>query len=171
MICPQQRIGRIGGLVVLGALALMSGCQSAQPASPIGQIVAIGDGTVSFLRWPDGPAVMICCDVQAGTSSQGDRISGPPWVRKVEGSVASKDGRQVNWEVETTDGRSVKCRVDGKEYDPAKGTLFLVRTKGGKTEVEQLSRDLSAVQPVAESCQKFAENDPAVSKLLGKGSD
>ncbi|HJZ58808.1 MAG TPA: hypothetical protein VKE74_27950 [Gemmataceae bacterium] len=61
--------------------------------------------------------------------------------------------------------------MDGKDYDLAKGTLFLVRTKGGKTEVEQLSRDLSAVQPEPESCKTFAQKDPAVSQLLGKGSD
>jgi hypothetical protein len=65
------------------------------------------------------------------------------------------------------DGRTVKFSLDGKEYDLSKGNLFLVRTKGGKTEVEQLSRDLSAVNPDVESCKDFARKDPAVSKFVG----
>jgi hypothetical protein len=128
-----------------------------------------GSGSVVYLRWKDGPAVMICSDTQGGATSSGDSISGPPWVRKVDGVEASKDGRRFAWQMETTDGRSVKCRVDGKEYDLASGTLFLVKTKGGKTEVEQLSRDLSPVQPEPESCKTFVRQDPAASKLLGQG--
>src|SRR5262245_62244048 len=104
--------------------------------------------------------MMICSDTGEGTTSSKDSSAGPPWVRKVEGFAASKDGRRFDWQLETTDGRSVKCRVAGKEYDLAKGALFLVKTKGGKAEVEQLSRDLSAVQPEVESCKAFVRKDP-----------
>jgi hypothetical protein len=69
---------------------------------------------------------MICSDIGAGTTSSKDSISGPPWVRKVEGFASSKDGRRFDWQLETSDGRTVKCLVDGKEYDLAQGTLFLV---------------------------------------------
>ena len=114
---------------------------------------------------------MICSDIRGGQSSAGETISGPPYVRKEKGFKSSPDGRRFDWELETTDGRGIKCRLDGKDYDLSKGALFLVKTKGGKTEVEQLSRDLSAVQAEAESCKDFAQKEPAVSKLLGKGSD
>ena len=114
---------------------------------------------------------MICGRTGGTSTSYTDGLSGPPWVRTVKGSVSSKDGRRVNWQLETTDGRSVKCHVEGREYDLAKGTLFLVKAEGGKTEVEQLSRDLSAVQLEATSCKDFVRKDVAVSKLLGKGND
>lgn len=114
---------------------------------------------------------MICSDIQGGASSSGENISGPPWVRKEEGFASSLDGRRFDWQLATTDGRSVQCRLDGKEYDLSKGTLFLVKTKGGKNEVEQLSRDLSAVQPEVDSCKAFARKDPAVSKFLGMGAE
>jgi hypothetical protein len=174
MISPKRWAGLSFVLVLVG-LPVSSGCQqpaaSQQPASPAGLSLAEGGGSVAFLRWKDGPAVMICSDIQGGTSSSRDSVSGPPWVRKVEGSASSKDGRRFDWQLETTDGRSVRGRVDGKEYDLAKGALFLVKTKGGKTEVEQRRRDLSAVQPELESCRAFVRKDPAVSKLLGTGGD
>jgi hypothetical protein len=101
----------------------------------------------------------------------GGRLSGPPPIWKEKGFESSPDGRRFDWQLEKTDGRSVNCQVDGKEYDLAKGTLFLVKTKGGKTEVEQLSRDLSAVKPDTESCKDFARKDSTLSKFLGTGND
>src|SRR5262249_15265738 len=112
-----------------------------------------------------------CSATEGGTTSSQDSISGPPWGRRVEGFASSKDGRRFDWQLETTDRRGVKCRVDGKEYDLAKGALFLFKTRGGKTEVEQLSRDQSGVQREVASCTAFVRKEPAVSKLLGKGSD
>jgi len=128
-------------------------------------------GTLVFLRWKDGPDVMICCDIWEG-GSHGHKVSGgPPWVEQQIGTLASHDGRSFSYELETTDGRGLKCRLDGKEYDLAKGTLFLVNTKGAKRKMEQLSRDLSAVQPEVESCKDFARKDPALNKFFGPGAD
>ena len=95
----------------------------------------------------------------------------PPLISKEEGVQSSGDGRRFEWSMQTSDGRTVKGRLDGKEYDLAKGTLFLVKTKGGKTEVEQLSTDLSAVQPDAKNIEKFARKDAVLSKFLGIKAD
>jgi hypothetical protein len=120
---------------------------------------------------------MICSDFNPGsdkkpvhTSSKSSNDS-PPLVSKEEGVQSAGDGRRLEWSMETSDGRTVKCRLDGKEYDLAKGTLFLVRTKGGKTEAEQLSTDLSAVQTDAKSLEDFARKDAAVSKFLAIQGD
>jgi hypothetical protein len=142
-----------------------------EPQSPAGLSMAIGRGSLAFYRWKDGPTVIICCDIQGGSGSMGESFSGPPWVRKETGSLASPDGRRCDWELETTDGRHVTVHLDNKEYDLQKGTVFLVKTKGGKTEVEQFSRDLSSVQPDNESCKEFARKDSAMSTFLGMGND
>ncbi len=164
--------GRNLGLVLL-CLVTSSGCTRQQPPSPTGlSMTNVGGGSLVFYRWDEGPAaVMICSDIQAGASSEGERLSGPPPVRKEIGFISSPDGRRFDWQLETSDGRSVNCQLDGKEYDLTKGTLFLVTTKGGKATVEQLSRDLSAVQPEVESCKGFARMDTAVSKFLGTGAN
>jgi hypothetical protein len=169
MMSPKRLPGRSFVLVLICLLA--SSCAQRAPASPDSLYTTIEDGSIVFFRWKDGPTVMICSDIQAGATSSGENISGPPWLRKEEGFISSVDGRRLDWQVETTAGRSVKCRLDGKEYDLAKGTLFLVKTKGGKTEMEQLSRDLSAVQPDSASCKDFARKDAAVSKLLETAAD
>jgi hypothetical protein len=116
---------------------------------------------------------MICSDFNPGADKKPVHTSGnssntyPPLVSKEEGVQSSGDGRRFEWSLETGDGRAVKCRLDGKEYHLAKGKLFLVKTKGGKTEVEQLSTDVSAVSTDAKSIEDFARMDSAVSKFLG----
>jgi hypothetical protein len=120
---------------------------------------------------------MICSDFNPGSDKkpvQGSIKSSnaySPLISKEEGVQSSGDGRRFEWLMETADGRSVKCRLGGKDYDLGKGTLFLVKTKGGKTEVEQLSIDVSAVQTDAKSLEDFARKDAAVSKFLAIKAD
>jgi len=132
---------------------------------------------VVLVRWKDGPAVMLCSDI-GGRSDKAPVHSSitssnavSPLTSKEEGVQSAGDGRRFEWSLETVDGRTVKCHLDGKEYDLGKGTLFLVKTKGGKTEVEQLTKDLSAVQPAAPSLEEFAGKDAVVGKFLGIKSD
>jgi hypothetical protein len=170
MMSPKSSDGR--NLWLFLACLLISSCTDPQgpgPPSPAGITVSLGTGTVAYYRWPDGPVLMICTDVQGSTNS-GDSISGPPWIRKEQGAASSPDGRKVEWQLETTDGRNIQCRLDGKEYDLSKGALFLVKSKGGPTEVQQICRDLSAVAPDANSCMEFARKDPEVSTFLGPGA-
>jgi hypothetical protein len=162
------------GLGVVLVSWLVSGCKgslqgSQAPASPAGIQTTVGNGSVVFYRWQEGPTVMIWSDVTDGSSSSGASAGGPPWHCTVNGYKSAPDGRRFEWRLTTTDGQTVQCFLDGKEYDLSQGTLFLVKTKGGKTEIEQLKQDLTAVQPDAESCKEFAEKDPAVSKFLGQG--
>lgn len=168
--------GRTLGLLLL--FVAFSGCRQQPVEIPrSGASAAIGDGTVIFVRWKDGPAVMICSDFNPRSDKPPVQTSGQsgnataPLIAKEEGFQCSGDGRRFDWSMETEDGRSVKCRLDAKEYDLANGTLFLVKTKGGKTEVEQVTKDLSAVQPDATSFEEFARKDAAVSKFLGFKAD
>jgi hypothetical protein len=112
---------------------------------------------------------MFCADVQHGTSGGGGGTAGP--LYKEQGFIAAPDGRRFDYQLETRDGRSLQCRLNGEEYDLSQGALFLVKTKGGRTEVEQLRRDLSTVQPDPESCKDFVRKDPAVSQFLGTGAN
>jgi len=156
-----------GSIIVL--VLLIVGCwQSSPPLQPDEPVISSEkDGTVFFHRWRAGPTVMICCDIVGGRCEIGNSTSGSPLVLKVEGNASAKDGRRLDWKLETSDGRSIKCWVNGKEYDISKGSLFLVKTKGGKMQVEQLNRDLSGIQADEESCRRFVRTDPAMSKLLG----
>jgi hypothetical protein len=155
---------------VLLCLVASGGCGSRIPPDAEGATTEMAGGTVAFRRWKEGQAVMICDDIKGGTVTPTDSMQSGG-TRKVGASHSSHDGRKVEWLLETSDGRSVKCHLDDKEYDLSKGALFLVKTKGGKTEVEQLIRDLSAVQPDQQSVKEFARKDAAVSKFLGIKAD
>jgi len=161
-------VKRWRGKTIVLVLLIASGCRgSPQPEPPLLSF-AEKDGTVFFLRLKEVGTIIICCDIPGGAGGIKNSWSGPPPVGKSEGYASAKDGRREDWKFETTDGgRSVKFSVNGKEYDLSSGGLFLVKTKGGKTEVEQLNQDLSAVQPDEESCRSFVRKDPAISKLLG----
>jgi hypothetical protein len=163
------------GKITLLMLLMASGCRPSPPTllQPDSPALSFSDkdGTVHFQRWKDGRAFMLCCDVAGGASSTGSGSSGPPPVWKSQGSVSAHDGRRVEWKLEITDGRNLKCWVNGKEYDLSKGGLFLVKTKGGKTEVEQVNQDLSAVPADVEGCKAYVRKDPAISKLLGIGNE
>jgi hypothetical protein len=168
--------GRTVGLLLV--FLALTGCRQHLVELPrTGISVAIGEGTVFFVRWKGGPAVMICTDF----SPRSDRApvhtdhtshnAYPPLVSREGGSQSSGDGRRFEWSVETADGRSIKCRLDEKEYDASKGTLFLVKTKGGKTEVEQLAKVLSSVPADSRSVEEFVRKDGTVSKFLGIKAD
>jgi hypothetical protein len=93
-------------------------------------------------------------------------------VSKHQGYLSSTGGnRRLDWQIERTDGWNVKVRLSGKEYDASKGALFLVKIDGEKTEVEQLAKDVSAMQADPESVKEFARKDAAVSKFLGIKAD
>ena len=86
-------------------------------------------------------------------------------VHRHRGSATTADGRSVNWELETTDGKTAVFRLNNTEYDLLKGHLFLVATKGDNVEVQQLDRDVSSVHD-SESALTFGKSDPDVSRFL-----
>jgi hypothetical protein len=53
----------------------------------------------------------------------------------------ANDGRKVEWQCETSDGKTGSVKINGRAYDLAQGSLFLVSTKGGDVRVLQLKRD------------------------------
>jgi hypothetical protein len=141
------------------------------PPLPTGSFCAeINRGTMCFYRWSDKLAVMICADVHGSMRTMGS-FSGPPSVRKSEGSVSAQDGRKLDWLLEEIEGQKIRCRVNDKEFDLDQGTLFLVKTKGNETEVEQLSQDLSEVKSEIESFKEFARKNPAIGKLIELGDE
>jgi hypothetical protein len=69
--------------------------------------------------------------------------------------------------LETKDGKLVNCRINGKEYDLSKGTLFVIKAKGHQVEVHQLKRDLTIIPFDADGCKETLEKDKEIRELLG----
>lgn len=153
-----------------------TGCRQQPPgiSSQASVSTTIGEGRVRFFHYKGtggSQTVMICSDFRGDLHTEGPASAGADNSYKQKGSESARDGRHLEWQLETTNGSSVKVRLAGKEYDASKGGLFLVKTTGGKTEVEQLPQDLSAVHPDSKSIEEFARKDEAVSKCLGIKAD
>lgn len=80
----------------------------------------------------------------------------------------SFDGRRLAWECETVRGKVGQVTIEGAEFDPAAGTLFLVSTKGGQIQTRQLKRDWSGLRPDEASFAKVAKEDPHIVRFVAE---
>lgn len=146
-------------------LAVASGCQQSTPPGADMVAAKVGQASYTFLHWKEGLRVMIWFDMAAQISGEGSGSTDDP-VHRVMGHAAASDGRRVDWRLETENGTTATFSIAGQTYDLTEGTLFLVRTQGGDVRVQQLSRDLSGLQPTNESCAAFAETDTDVNRFI-----
>jgi len=113
---------------------------------------------------------MIWYDITENVWSEGSGSTSDP-VHHQRGYAIASDGRRVEWQLETTDGKRATFRMQGQQYDLAKGRLFLVTTRGEGVQVEQLNRDLSTINPTVEGCEAFARRDPDVSRFIREATE
>ena len=157
-------------LVVL-FVTTASGC-AARSTPPSADVTAgvYEQAGLEFLRWNEGLTIMIWHDFlgHSGSSSTSES-SGPTTdpVYKLQGYAESWDGRRFDWEAQTKDGETAQFWIDGTPYDLSNGTLFIVTLENGGTDVTQLDRDLSHVQPDSSSCVAFAKSDPDLARFIG----
>ena len=156
---------RLTLFVVLQATAVVA-CGG--PSSPPGAHKALGtcdQGGYLFLRWPEGLEVLIWHDLTGEAASRSTGfVSGHFFIER--GSVHAAGGQSLAWEVQTTDGTSGEAQIGDVRYHLVAGTLFLVTTRGGATEVRQLSRDLSSVPLDHDGIVAFARKDTDLAAFI-----
>jgi hypothetical protein len=163
---PIQRSAALVALLFTIIMITLAGCQFRSPPPQPSEVTGLlGETTYTFLQWKEGLNVMIWDDVKgARSSSTVDSVDGP--IFQHEASAESLDGRLFGYRLETSDGKTAVFAIDDREYDLAKGTLFLVTTRGGRTSVQQLVRDLASVLPTQEGCEEFGRTDPVVATFV-----
>jgi hypothetical protein len=153
------------------AVASLTACAPRLTAPAPDVAAGAVDGTgYRFLRWKEGLAIIIWYDFRgdsgsSSTSSGGDL--GSPSTYTIHGYAESEDGDRFEWEVETSDGKSARFRIDGRPYDLSQGTLFIVSTADGLADVTQLERGLSGVEPNHTSVAAFARGNAELAPLVG----
>jgi hypothetical protein len=153
------------GSLIFVFLVCVGGCQKTTP--PGADIVGgqIQNTSYTFLHWKEGLRVMIWYDITEDVGSGGSGSTSDP-IYRLEGHASAPDGRRVDLRLETADGRTATYSINGQRYDLSRGALFLVTTRGERTQVRQLNRDLSTIHPTNESCEAFSETDPDVSAFI-----
>ncbi len=112
----------------------------------------------------DGLAFLILADF-VGSSRDRSSAKGTG-AEKYAGQHKASARQRVEWECETTDGKTGKMIINGSSFELAKGALFLVSTQGGKVEVRQFQRDLLKVKPDQESLERLLKDDPDVGSFF-----
>ncbi len=159
---------RLASLALLAILIVAATAACAYSSTPPGANKYLGSfeqGGYLFLRWQEGLEVMIWHDITGSAEAHGAGSTEDP-VYVVRGSARSADGRSFEWELQTTDGKTGQVRIGGTSYDLAAGSLFIVTTSRGTTDVRQLDRDLSGVPSDHDGILAFAEKDPDLASLM-----
>jgi hypothetical protein len=121
---------------------------------------------IAYLQRKEGLTVLFVDDVKGGHSSRGSGSTDNPVHTSVV-SAGDPESGGYKCQVETKDGKSANCRINGKEYDLSKGTLFVIKANGKHVEVHQLKRDLTTIPFDADGCREPLQKDTEIRKLLG----
>ena len=161
-------------LCVEFAICLILGAGCSDPAAPgpkslniRGASAIVGETKFAFWQrhakqegFEDDQKIMICVDFNYDETG-----SGSDYQHHMQAS--HPDGRKIDWQIDFPEGKKVTLSIDGKGYDLSKGSLFLVTTKGGKTQVRQLNTTLPEGGHDPQGAYiSFAETDPDVVKFV-----
>ena len=160
-----SRLAALALMVILIVAAATACTGRSTPPGANKYLGSFEQGGYLFLRWQEGLEVMIWHDI-AGSAVAHSAGSTEDRVYAERGSAQSADGRSFEWELQTTDGKMGQVRIGSSSYDLAAGTLFIVTTSGGTTDVRQFDRDLSAVPLDHDGILAFAEKDPDLAAFL-----
>lgn len=156
-------------VVTLGGLVGLAGCghrpvPPQRPANTDTGGYSIGGTGARYGFWDGKLAVVVWFDTD--DSSQGFGGEGP--TAAYMGLFAPPNGRRFHWSCRTSDGKTGTVVIDNQQFALAKGALFLVSTDGGKTGVQQLSRDLVPFNPDKEGLERLAKEDPDVARFVAE---
>jgi hypothetical protein len=150
-------------VALICCLTLAAGCGQSQGLSsgPSRGTVGTGGGySFRLMDWPDELTLLLVDDIEGSHTAQ-SKAGG------YGGTATARDGRGYSWQVSTRDGMTVHLEIDNRDYDCAQGALFVVRTKGGQTEIQQLARDLTHLAADGGDCLSYLNQDAEILKILG----
>ncbi len=161
---------RLPFLMLLASLSCVLGCSSrsdlasGQSSTTAGRSGTIAQTKYAFHQWENSQwahklkfMVWVDFNYDETTTERDATIK----------TVASHwDGRRIEWQLAVTDGNFTKLRINDSDYDPTKGTLFLVSTNGGTIQIRQLRAPLPEPGVELETCEAFAKSDPDVAKFI-----
>jgi hypothetical protein len=114
-------------------------------ANSIGGVV--DGGSYSYHYWEEGLAILLWQDTSyaTGESCSGTASTDDPAYR-LECDVLGPEGRYYSWKANTTDGVTAEMWIEDQRFDLSRGAMFLVNIREDGVQVEQLQRDLSALE-------------------------
>jgi hypothetical protein len=151
-------------MTAMALILMFTGCgpkNTAEHSGTTGSLI-IGQTTAWYATEGEGIAVLLWSNVPAAASGSNGTASG---ARGYHGSLTS-EGRRVDIECETKDGKTGKVTLNGTAYDLAAGAVFLASGTNGLIHIAQLKRDTSQLKPTIRSLEEFAKKDPDIAPFI-----
>ena len=148
------------GILVL-ALLILSACQSKTPPGSNVFSNTIQDAGCTFLVWKEGLRLMLWVDMTGSSGTHSSSSTDDPMFRQT-GYAQAADGRRIEWQLATANGRTATFKIGDQPFDLAQGTLFLITTTQGSPQVQQLQYELAALPSAPSSCERVATDNAAV---------
>jgi len=123
------------------------------------------ESSFTFMKWEEGLTLMIWYEALASSNNHGSS-STESSVYTLDGYTESEDGIRVEWNLETSDGKTAEFAIDNTNYDLSEGSLFIISGTIDAPTVMQLNHDLSGVRPNHDSCVAFGKRDPDVASFI-----
>jgi len=166
----QSPILKVPLALAILLLALVA-CGGTTPPGPNAVFGGLdGDASYLLLDWQEGLRILIWDDiVEGGHDNSGSGSTSDPVFRQSGGAQAA-DGRSYAYNLETTDGQQADFTIDGVPYDLEQGTLFLIRTTGDGTQVQQLDLDLSGLTPTNDGIAAFGRETPEIAAFIAENA-
>lgn len=90
---------------------------------------------------------------------------------EIECTGESIGNHNLAWRLETKDGKTAQFAIDDQPFDLGAGSLFIIKSSSGDTEVKQLKNDLSEIQSDAGSVTEFGLSDPEILDFIQTSSE
>jgi hypothetical protein len=159
---------KLANLIVILVLLSLGACQSKTPPGSDVFSNTVNEAGCTFLVWQEGLRLMLWTDITGESGTNSATSSGDPMFRQT-GYAQAADGRRVEWQLETADGRTATLTIGDQRFDPAQGALFLIATAQGNLQIQQLQYDFDPLRPDPSSCENVATNSPEVQRFIAPG--
>jgi hypothetical protein len=167
----RQRPGWASRLVLSIALLILTACGGRTPPGPNAVFGGVnGQASYLLLDWQAGLRILIWDDIVDGEHDNSGSGSTTDPVFRQSGSARAADGRGYEYALETSDGLQAAFTIDGAPYDLEQGRLFLIRTAGEGTRVQQLDMDLSGLTPTNDGIAAFGRETPEIAAFIAENA-
>ena len=123
-------------LTILLGLGLAACFGRTTPPGPDMAGGAYESASYEYFHWREGLDIMIWHDAVSSSvcNSSGSTSSD---THVVQCQATSESGDDLFWQIETSDGRTAQLSINNQLFDLANGTVFLITTAGGQTDIQQ----------------------------------
>jgi hypothetical protein len=151
-------------------LVVVAGCaKPVPPACDAGTQRAGEAASVLHMACKGRPLAVAWTDIPLdapGFGISGNTSHGPGRGEDVL-TISAQDGRRVELKATTADGATWVISINGQEYRPEDGAIFLVRT-GGAAQVTQVKREVSELPANPQAWARLADDIPEVKAFLAE---